>query len=145
MSRREAIRYLRAALGDEPDAWRWGDLHTLTYPHVLGVGPLGFLNRGAYPIGGDQDTICQAANNPAAPFLANGPSASYRQVVDLADWDRCLAVLASGQSGHPASPHSFDQHALWRDGKLHPWPFSREAVQRATVHRLVLRPSGGRR
>ena len=139
-SLREAVLFLRAALGDDPAAWRWGDLHRLTLTHVLGVGPLGHVfNRGPYPMGGDTDTVCQAAVDVAAPFLAHGSTVSYRQIIDLADFDRSVSVLPSGQSGHPGSRHYCDQTPLWRSGKHHPMPFSRRAVLAAAADRLVLR------
>ena len=145
LSLREAVLFLRAALGEDPTSWRWGDLHQLTFRHALGVGPLGrLLNRGPFPMGGDTDTVCQAAADVAAPFLAHGSTVSYRQIVDLADFDRSLAVLPCGQSGHPASRHYCDMTPLWLRGEYHPMPFSRQAVLAAAHDRLVLRADRGR-
>ena len=42
---------------------------------------------------------------------------SWRVVVDLADLDGSLAVLTTGQSGNPASPHWNDQSDLWASGE----------------------------
>ena len=55
-------------------------------------------------------------------------------------WDRSVAVNTTGQSGHPRSPHYFDQNVLWRQGRYRTLPFTREAVDRATVARLELIP-----
>ena len=65
---------------------------------------------------------------------------SMRMVVDLADLDASRWVLLGGASGHPASPHFSDQLDTWVAGGSYPWPFSREAVERAAEDRLVLRP-----
>lgn len=141
---REAVTFLRATLGDDPRAWRWGDLHQLTFRHVIGASALGrLLNRGPFPVGGDSDTICQAAVDVAAPFLAQGTTVSYRMIADLADFDRSVAVLPCGQSGHPGSRHYADQLLLWRRGGYHPMPFSRGAVLSSAAHRLVLRGESG--
>jgi penicillin amidase len=134
---------LRRQLGPEPSRWRWGDLHMLTFAHPLGVGPLGrLLNRGGFAVGGDAETVAQSACSTGPSYAATGSTASYRLIVDLADFDRTHAVLATGQSGHPGSCHYDDQMALWRSHRYHPVPFSRGAVLQSSASRLVLRPPG---
>ena len=49
-------------------------------------------------------------------------------------------MLPAGQSGHPLSPHYFDQNEMWRTGQYRPQPFSRGAVDAARQHRLLLVP-----
>jgi penicillin G amidase len=43
--------------------------------------------------------------------------AGLRLVADLADPDRTLAIIATGQSGHPLSAHWGDLLPAWRDGR----------------------------
>jgi penicillin amidase len=50
--------------------------------------------------------------------------ASWRQVVDLSNVDATRAVLSTGQSGNPASPHWNDQSPLWAAGELRPCPLT---------------------
>ena len=66
--------------------------------------------------------------------------ASYRQIFDLADWDRGLATSTPGQSGQPGSPHYGDLLPLWAEGQYFPLAFSRSRVEQVTQHRLLLRP-----
>ena len=47
-----------------------------------------------------------------------------------------MGVNTTGQSGHPRSPHYFDQNRLWRQGQYRPLPFTRDAVEAATVSQL---------
>jgi penicillin G amidase len=61
-------------------------------------------------------------------------------VVDLADLDASRAVLTTGQSGNPASPHWNDQSALWAAGELRACPFSRPAVEAASERSMLLVP-----
>jgi penicillin amidase len=61
-------------------------------------------------------------------------------VVDLADLDASQAVLTTGQSGNPVSPHWNDQSALWAAGELRPCPFSRPAVEAASERSMLLVP-----
>ena len=53
---------------------------------------------------------------------------------------RTLAINTTGQSGHVRSAHYFDQNALWAAGQYRRFPFSRVAVDRGSVGRLLLTP-----
>jgi penicillin amidase len=65
---------------------------------------------------------------------------SWRVVVDLADLDASRAVLTTGQSGNPSSPHWNDQSALWAAGELRECPYSRPAVEAASEGSMLLVP-----
>jgi penicillin G amidase len=66
--------------------------------------------------------------------------ASYREILDLSDWDNSVAVNVPGQSGQPGSPHYSDLLPLWSDGKYFPLVYSREAVEKEATDKLVLEP-----
>src|SRR5262249_54805955 len=66
--------------------------------------------------------------------------ASYREIFDLADWDRALVTSTPGQSGQPGSLHYGDLLPLWAEGKYFPLYYSRAKIEEHTAHRLVLRP-----
>jgi penicillin amidase len=66
--------------------------------------------------------------------------ASYREILDLSDWDNSVAVNVPGQSGQPGSPHYSDLLPLWSEGRYFPLVYSREAVEQETTDRLVLQP-----
>ncbi len=137
----DAIVYFRELLGDDPAQWQWGKIHPLTFNHALGAQkPLDkIFSRGPYPFGGDANTVWQAGYNPKLPFSPEGAfSASYRQIVDLGDWDASRSVHTTGQSGHPASKHYDDMIPLWRRGELHPMLWSREKVEAHAEARLRL-------
>lgn len=138
----EALAYLRDRLGSDPADWEWGRLHQVTFPHALGDKPLlgRLFNVGPAPIDGDSETVIQTGIDHWEPFAATGWCPSYRLIVDLGNFDRTLAVLPTGQSGHPLGRHYRDQHELYLDGRYHPCPFSGEAVERAAVARLALVP-----
>ena len=50
-----------------------------------------------------------------------------------------------GESGDPRSPHYSDLAVSWAEGRYHPMPFSRAAVEEATTQRLMLLPAQGMR
>ena len=139
---RAALDRLTARFGPDMHAWKWGELHRVEPAHVLSQNGLlrRLFNRGSYPVGGDGDTPLQGAFRPAWPIEYAIVAPSYRVVYDVGDWDQCVAVLPGGQSGHPASPHYFDQFSLWLAGKARPMLWSREAVEREVESRMRLLP-----
>ena len=72
----------------------------------------------------------------AGTVAADG--ASYREIFDVADWDRSLVINTPGQSGQPGSPFYSNLVRDWADEKYFPLAFSRPAVEKATAHRLTL-------
>ena len=136
-----ALDRLEEELGADPSGWRWGALHRARFAHPLARLPgLGALFVAAeHEVGGDEQTVLQSGLDGRLGFDAVVVP-SWRQVVDLSNVDAGRAVLSTGQSGHPASPHWNDQSPLWAAGELRPCPFSRPAVEAAAEHRLVLVP-----
>lgn len=137
----DAMRTLTRRFGNETN-WAWDRLHSVTFRHALGNGGRlldWFFSRGPLPLPGDSFTVRKASIDDRSPYTVT-ESASYRQVLDVGDWDRSLAVITTGQSGHPRSPHYADQLPLWHEGRLRPMPFSRAAVERERAHRLLLTP-----
>jgi len=145
-SLREALEELRSRLGPDMSRWCWGRLHTISFPHVLGRGPLArLLSRGPYPLGGDHNTVAQAAYDPAAPYAAGLTIPSYRQIIDLGNLGNSLSVHTTGQSGQPRSRHFADMIGLWRSVDYHPMLFDREAILAQSEGTLTLKPRGGAR
>ena len=140
----ESARWLRGRLGDDPARWRWGNLHAARFGHALGMRkPLDrVFDRGPFPVGGDADTLCQFAFSPGDPYGANSNAPSYRQIIDLGDLSRSVAVLAPGQSGQIGSRHYDDMIAPWLAGEYHPMLWTREQVERAAEAKLTLTPPG---
>ncbi len=128
-----ALEDIGRRMGPDPSAWSWGRLHSVTFQHPLGVAT---FNRGPIARPGDANTV--NATSGAGFQQTNG--ASYRQVLDLADWDRSMMTNVPGESGDPASPHYDDLIGGWDNGIYHPMPFSRAAVEAATTERILLVP-----
>ena len=137
----DAIIHLRDKFGPEHN-WAWDRLHSVTFRHALGAA--GFLferlfSRGPIPQPGDSWTVRKASVDDRQPYRVID-LASYRQVLDVGGWDQSLAVNTTGQSGHPMSPHYFDQNPLWRAGQYRTVPFTRAAVERARSRRALMTP-----
>jgi penicillin amidase len=139
----DALRYLQTAIGPDASEWHWGRIHPAAFNHPLGAKkPLDrIFNRGAFPYGGDSDTVWQAAYVPKLPISAEGGyTASWRQIFDVGNWDDARGVHTTGQSGHPASRHYDDQIRLWLEGRYHAMPWSRARVLAAATATLQLAP-----
>ena len=135
-----AIQRLQQRLGNDPQTWQWGQLHTATFEHPL--GGFGAAHQQAWNVGpvarsGDSTT---PNNTRANDEFRQIHGASYRHIFDLADWDRGVATSTPGQSGQPGSPHYDDLLPLWANEQYFPLRFSRQAVEGVTANRLMLRP-----
>ncbi len=139
----EAVAALRRQLGEDMSRWTWGRVHYAPFEHVLGrvraLQPL--FNRGPVPVGGDMNTVAQASYVGSRPFAVHSYTASYRQIIDLSDLNRSVAILPGGQSGHPASRHYGDMIDAWRRVEYHPMLFDRGEIERQAEGRLTLMPA----
>lgn len=109
--------------GADQEKWTWGRVSAARFPHPLAVAPL---------IGGQFAT-------PNIPIAGSGQTpnvasfVSMRHIASPGDWDATRHVIPLGQSGDPKSPHFKDQFESWSTGKPAVFPFSKEAVGKATV------------
>jgi penicillin amidase len=136
-----ALDELMATLGDDPDAWRWGDLHRVRFAGPLAriPGMEELFVGGEGPMGGDEQTVLQGMYSIGEGYGVSVVP-SWRMIANLSDLDRSLGVHTLGQSGHPASPHFRDLFPLWMAGEHHPMPFTRAAVDAAAEATLRLVP-----
>jgi penicillin amidase len=125
-----AVKELDARFPDHD--WKWGRLHYLFLRHPLGKQE---WNRGPIARPGDANTV--NATSGARLLQTNG--ASYREIIDLGDWDRSVMTNVPGEVGNPGSPYYDDLIEGWNYGVYHAMPFSRKAVQAASEERFVLR------
>ena len=115
----EARLKAAAATGDR----RWGQQHARTFRH---------------PLLHEFDLAPVERSGGAGTVEADG--ATYREILDVADWDRSQAVNVPGQSGQPGSPYYDSLLKLWGDNGYFPLAFSRKAVSAAAAHTLTLSP-----
>lgn len=138
---REAVRTLEQRLGRDRGTWRWGRLHQPTFTHPIGrIKALAWVFNTTPPaVGGDAFTVNNTAFHPEEPFRQI-VVASYRQILDPADWDRSLVIHTTGQSGLPFHRHYRDFAGRWARGEYVPLLFSRARIEEAAAGRLVLTP-----
>ena len=139
-SLREACTEIKAMLGDNLENWRWGKLHQLQMNHALGRGKWLKPLLGIGPLGasGDGMTINLGFYRHSNPF-AQTVGAALRFVVELNASVKSGFILASGQSGHPLSPHYRDQTERWRKGER--ITLSESSAELPHSKHLLLKPS----
>ena len=111
----------------------WGTIHRLSLRHPLNVKR---LDLESIPRPGSAHTVNAASG--VNHTQTNGPS--YRQIIDVSNWDNSVMTNVPGESGDPDSKHYSDLLADWAAGRYHPMPFSRAAVEAAMEERIVLEP-----
>ena len=134
-----AFARTKEVLGDDSANWRWGSLHLATFEHPLAntKARAAVFNRGPVERGGDAYT----PNRAPGPNYTQVHGASYRHILDFADWDRSVFTSVPGQSGQPESPHYGDLVDLWGNYEYAPLVYSREAVEANTANKLLLEPA----
>jgi penicillin amidase len=133
----------KARWGDEVGAWEWGELHTWRPHHALGDVPLlgRFFDAAERPMPGSGSCPCVFSGAWLGDRNDVAHGASVRFVADVADGDRSLLVLPSGQAGHPFDEHYTDQLPEYVAGKLHAMHWSEREIEVHTVSRLAFRPA----
>ncbi|MDX1994430.1 MAG: penicillin acylase family protein [bacterium] len=139
----EAYAATVETLGEDREAWAWGDLHTVTFISnplgQSGIAPVERrVNRGPFPVSATTNAINAMTWRLENFTIRNGPS--QRAIYDASNWDNSVSIHTTGQSGHPDSEHYDDMIEPWINIEYRPMVFSREAVEAAAVNTLVLTP-----
>lgn len=134
-------RFLTTKLGSDMETWQWGALHKMTAAHALAQkAPLDELfNLSNVPIGGDADTLNQVNFEPSAPFSGGMVTASYRQLIDMANFDNAKCIVPIGQSGNHVSQHYKDQFEDWYKGNYKPMLWSKGKIEEFAAYRMQLK------
>ncbi|MCX5198984.1 penicillin acylase family protein [Streptomyces sp. NBC_00249] len=135
---------LTAKLGKDQSTWSWGRLHQLSLKNqTIGTEGPGFmqwlLNRGPWNLGGGEATVNATGWNASSGYGVTWVP-SMRMVVNLNDLDKSRWINLTGASGHAYHSNYTDQTTLWAKGELLEWAFGKEAVDKATVETLTLKP-----
>ncbi len=140
-SLRDAIIILKNKLGPNADNWQYGQL---AMKHVLIKHPLSTVvstkvndgfTIGPYPRGGNGNTV-----NSTGDSLRQLSGASFRVIIDCADWDQTICTNSLGQSGDPQSVHYRDLFELWKKNLYFPLYFSKEKIESVKESSIRLLP-----
>jgi acyl-homoserine-lactone acylase len=138
----KALLLCEDRMGGSRDRWKWGSLHTYLWKHDFTKQiPVfhGYFNRGPYPASGDSFTL-DAAPHPLGGNFNVVLIPAMRLVVDFGLKEPAMLIGVPGQSGNPSSGHYGDMLDYWLNGRNHPLPFGKEAVEKQYSDVLVLKP-----
>ena len=138
-----AVAELRATLGPDPEAWRWGRIHATQPRHPLSLLRPELASRLDPPsvaIGGDGDTV-QAAGFAAPTGYGLTLTSVARYAFDLGDWEQSGWVVPLGVSGDPESRHYADQAAAWAEVRLLPMRYGWDRIRAEAESHQVLAPA----
>jgi penicillin amidase len=135
-----AWKQMQEIQGPDPAKWSWGGVHVVRFRHPLDqtADAAALMDLGPVPRPGDEYTVNATGYSTDSFDQLSG--ASYREILDLGVWDHSVAVNTPGQSGQPGSPHYSDLLPLWSEEKYFPLAYSREAVEKEAMDKLVLTP-----
>ncbi len=137
-----AVKDLQAKLGSSISNWTYGQSK---YKHTALEHPLNtFLsndlkekyNLGPLPRGGNSHTP-----NSTGGTDRQGSGASFRIIVDVADWDKALMINTPGQSADPKSQYYSNLFALWANDQYFPAYYSKEKIRSVTEVITEMAPS----
>lgn len=144
MSLTSAYAATNIILGPDPLTWRWGDLHQIRFEHPLlqlaGPELAEQMRYQAYPRAGSGNTTNATGVSLRDFSVVSG--ASYRQVIDVGNWDAATMTNAPGQSGDPRSPFYDNLLRGWAEEASFPLLYSREKILEHEVFRINLTPDG---
>lgn len=134
-----SVDQLVLSMGKNMEDWRYGDnkLKHIQLTHalspVLKEDKSTVFNTVALPRGGNSNTV-----NSTGDGNNQSQGASFRMLVDCADWDQALAINTPGQNGNPNHSNYKDLFALWAKDQYFPLFYSKKKIEGVTAHVLVL-------
>jgi penicillin amidase len=124
------LDFLFKNVGANPEAWRWGQVHTLTPRFFASVG----LDLPATPRHGGDGTVDVASHGIASNDFTFRSGAAIRFVCEMDPQKGPIArnALPGGEIFDPSSPHYSDFFELWKKNQAAALPFqSADVVARA--------------
>ena len=118
-----AIETLTREQGADVRQWRWGRTNARSFRHP-------FVSAFDLP------TVERGGGGPTV--AANG--ATFREIIDVGDWDKSVATMVPGQSGQAGSSFYGNLLPLWANNEYFPLLYTPSAVSSSSKHRLVLTP-----
>ena len=140
---KNAILEITNKLGNNSNAWEWGNIHTITYEHPLGkVSPLNYIfNLGPFPMPAGNNVINKSMSTPGNHDYKVTSLPSTRRLIDIGNPENSYSIIPSGNSGNFWSKHYDDQLELFLNGKYRQVNFSKAQVNSNTKHELLLTPN----
>ncbi|MHA2029918.1 MAG: penicillin acylase family protein [Candidatus Kariarchaeaceae archaeon] len=123
--------YLTNDLGNNIAEWNWGNVHQITYNHVIGGSAQIFegLNLGPVSANGSIFTINSYVDSPtmigSKPNFDSYQGPAFRLIMEVSTgWINVTGMHSPGMSGHLASDHYDDGYDEWTHSRYSYWMFN---------------------
>lgn len=136
----QAVDKMKSMYGDNLHQWKYGD--TIQYKHVyirhaLSQSLNGYdrqrLNTSHIIRGGNGNTVGSTGDQDN-----QSSGASFRIIIDCADWDLARSINTPGQSGDPDSRHYKDLFGIWARNEYFPLYYSKKKINTVTEKVIVM-------
>ena len=128
---KSAVENLTKKYGADRSNWIWGNERKISFVHPLSSAP---LIGGIFKI-----SSINGFGHGTTPNV--GSSVSMRHITVAGDWDKTRHGISVGQSGDAKSPFYKDQIQSWSAGRTPEFPFSKEAIEKATTEMIIMNPN----
>ncbi len=135
--------WLDENMGEDPDTWRWGRIHTMTLaaPLFSDAGVADY-NYGPFANDGGIATVDVArCDGTQSHIYSHGSGPSVRFTCDLTEPPTCTLQYPGGQRHRRAGEHYNDLLPGWLTNEPFAMPFTPAEVAAATVSTVALVPS----
>lgn len=128
----QAVNYLTTHYGSDMSQWNWGNIHRVSFAHVMGeVVP--FLNNGPEPNGGTTFTVdvggAPNMNKDGSLAYDQGHGASMRFIAEIeSTWSHVYGVVTPGESGYMLSDNYGDGFPMWLNSEYTQWQFQQTTI-----------------
>ena len=128
--------------GDDPSAWKYGQIHHLTHKHAMGeVDVLDDLfNVGRYEVPSAKDALCKyefKLTDTVDFEVFSGPA--MRVSVDFGDVNTSESILPTGQSGNVFSPYYDNQADMYHSGEFRKQRMDTEEIEGVKIGESFIR------
>ncbi len=141
LSLEQATLELTKKLGADLKNWQYGQI---AYHHVLIKHPMSNAVDEATRKKMEVGPLPRGGNSATPGMTTNGDNqnagATFRMVVDLADWDKTIFTNAPGQSGDTESSFYKNLFGMWAIDQHFPVYYSKEKIEKVAKERLLLQP-----
>ena len=135
----EAMNSLTHRLGTDISNWQYGQVKNkhVWIKHALSTlvndSIQQKMNAGPVARGGNENSVNSTGSN-----MNQNSGASFRVLIDCADWNLMRAINTPGQSGDPNDSHYKDLFELWSKDQYFPLYFTKEKVKSVQEKVVIL-------
>ena len=136
----KAVAQVTQKLGKDMAAWQYGNYKYALIKHplsdALSESRRKSFDVGPLPRGGNAGTVNNTGNGANQTH-----GATFRVILDTADWDHALATNSPGQSGDVRHPHYRNLFETWANDRYFPMFYSLQKIKSVLFNKIALSPA----